>query len=116
MYFDCFRSPGLSIIHVSDPPERAVASTTNSIKRDCETLAQASASSAQITPGGLLFNDTAHCAPLHPHHLYRLRAGMGLLRQARTDGTRPLWIPGRFFEIPIERIRQISWDEQTLTD
>ena len=27
---------------------------------------------ARITADGLRFNDTVHCAPLHPHHLYRL--------------------------------------------
>ena len=60
---------------------------------------------AQITPDGLLFNDTVHCAPLHPHQLYQLRARMGLLPQARTDGARPFWTPGRFFEVPVERLR-----------
>jgi hypothetical protein len=60
---------------------------------------------ARITTSGLRFNDTVHCAPLHPHHLYRLRAGMDMLPPARPELTRGWWTPGIFFEIPLERIQ-----------
>ena len=62
---------------------------------------------ARITADGLRFNATVHCAPLHPRHLYRLRAHMGLLppTPAATEEP-PGWRPGMFFEIPLERIRQ----------
>jgi hypothetical protein len=48
-------------------------------------------------PGfGLLWNDTLHCAPLHPHLLYEARRALGLPPSPR--------MTGRFFEIPLERI------------
>jgi hypothetical protein len=59
---------------------------------------------ARITTSGLRFNDTVHCAPLHPHHLYRLRARMDMLPLARSGQARAWWTPGTFFEIPVERI------------
>ena len=60
---------------------------------------------ARIVPGGLRFNDTVHCAPLHPHHLYRLRARLGLLPKPPADARAPVWTPGLFFKIPLERLR-----------
>lgn len=60
---------------------------------------------ARINTSGLRFNDTVHCAPLHPHHLYRLRARMDMLPPADTQQRRTWWTPGTFFEIPVERIR-----------
>jgi hypothetical protein len=59
---------------------------------------------AQITSSGLLFNDTVHCAPLHPHHLYRLRARLDLLPDPPVEVAAAPWTPGRFFEIPLDRI------------
>jgi hypothetical protein len=59
---------------------------------------------AQITSSGLLFNDTVHCAPLHPHRLYRLRARLDLLPKPPADLATAPWTPGRFFEIPLERV------------
>jgi hypothetical protein len=50
---------------------------------------------------GLLFNDTVHCAPLHPHHLFRARRSLGF-DQAPHAGR--VNISGQFFEIPLERI------------
>jgi len=60
---------------------------------------------ARITTAGLRFNDTVHCAPLHPHHLYRLRARLDMLPPVRAGQARPWWTPGTFFEIPVERIQ-----------
>jgi len=59
---------------------------------------------ACITSAGLRFNDTIHCAPLHPHHLYRLRLEMDLLPLDPEPGATARWSPGRFFEIPLDRI------------
>ena len=64
---------------------------------------------ARITTSGLRFNDTVHCAPLHPHHLYCLRAGMDMLPPARPEQTRGWWTPGTFFEIPLERIQASAY-------
>jgi hypothetical protein len=44
----------------------------------------------------LLWNDTLHCAPIHPHLLYEARRALDLLPSP--------WMTGRFFEIPLERI------------
>jgi hypothetical protein len=60
---------------------------------------------ARITTAGLRFNDTVHCAPLHPHHLYRLRARMGMVAPVPAEQARPWWTPGTFFEIPVERFQ-----------
>lgn len=61
-----------------------------------------------ITNSGLRFNDTVHCAPLHPHHLYRLRARMNMLPAIRPEQAQLDWAPGTFFEIPVERILAID--------
>jgi hypothetical protein len=60
---------------------------------------------ARITDDGLLFNDTVHCAPLHPYRLYAARAEMGFEPSPATD-LPPLTprMTGFFFEIPLERI------------
>ena len=63
---------------------------------------------ARITADGLRFNDTVHCAPLHPHHLYRLRARMDLLPRRIAGQVRPGWEPGVFFEIPVERLQSCT--------
>jgi hypothetical protein len=45
---------------------------------------------AEITPDGLRFNDTIHCGPIHPHHLYRARRDLDLpTRSIGTTGLRP---------------------------
>ena len=59
---------------------------------------------ARITEDGLRFNDTVHCAPLHPHHLYCVRARMNLLPRIPAGRARPQWTPGTFFAIPLERL------------
>jgi hypothetical protein len=61
---------------------------------------------ARITASGLRFNETIHCAPLHPHHLYRLRKQMGLLATASASSTEPQAKQRLFFEIPAERFRE----------
>jgi hypothetical protein len=55
---------------------------------------------AEITPDGLRFNDTIHCGPIHPHHLYRARRDLDLL--PKNSGAH--WQTGAFFEIPLGRI------------
>lgn len=56
---------------------------------------------APITSSGLRFNDTVHCAPIHPYRLYESRRRLDLL--PTTSGTHR----GErlFFKIPVERIR-----------
>jgi hypothetical protein len=60
---------------------------------------------ARITDDGLLFNDTVHCAPLHPYRIYAARTEMGF---DPSPATRlPPFTPqmtGFFFEIPVERV------------
>jgi hypothetical protein len=48
---------------------------------------------ARITESGVLFNDTVHCAPLHPHRIYAARKRLGLRPRA-----------GLAFEIPLDRV------------
>jgi hypothetical protein len=57
---------------------------------------------ARISQTGLLFNDTVHCAPLHPHRLFAARDAHGFNppRVSRGGG----FFSGLFFEIPLERI------------
>src|SRR6478752_8928342 len=50
----------------------------------------------------LLFNDTVHCAPIHPHHLYRARQAAGLTVESRPQP--PAIMSGLAYEIPLERI------------
>ena len=50
----------------------------------------------------LLFNDTVHCAPIHPHHLYRARQAAGLTVEPRPQP--PAIMSGFAYEIPLERI------------
>ena len=45
-------------------------------------------------PGGLLWNDVLHCAPLHPHLLFAARLAHGLAETERRT----------FFEIPLDRV------------
>jgi hypothetical protein len=55
---------------------------------------------ACITEDGLLFLDTVHCAPLHPHHIFTARREAGIPPPSPGDrGVGPL-----FFEIPLDRI------------
>lgn len=56
---------------------------------------------AAITSAGLRFNDTVHCAPIHPHHLYAARRDLDLLPQAKMPGGEDRRL---FFEIPLDRI------------
>ena len=54
-------------------------------------------------PGlGVLFNDTVHCGPVHPYHLFSARRAVGIEVTARPQP--PAWATGLFFEIPLERI------------
>ena len=57
---------------------------------------------ARISTTGLLFNDTIHCAPLHPNLLFAARASLGF-DPPRVSPQRA-YGDGRFFEIPVERI------------
>jgi hypothetical protein len=59
---------------------------------------------ARISPEGLLFNDTVHCAPLHPHRLFAAREALGFAPLRVTPGGSHF--SGQFFEIPLERISQ----------
>ena len=54
----------------------------------------------------LLWNDTLHCAPLHPYLLFEARRALDLLSSP--------WMTGRFFEIPVERIlvNPVIWASQ----
>lgn len=68
---------------------------------------------ARISRDGLLFNDTVHCAPLHPYRLFAARERLGFspprASASRTRGTNRF--SGLFFQIPLERIllRQVLW-------
>lgn len=54
-------------------------------------------------PGiGVKFNDTVHCACLHPHYLFKARQDLGLNPEPRPAP--PAWGTGLAFEIPLERI------------
>ena len=56
-------------------------------------------------PGlGVKFNDTVHCAALHPYHLYKARLDAGFEVPRRPEP--PAWATGLAFEIPLERILQ----------
>jgi hypothetical protein len=57
---------------------------------------------ARISQTGLLFNDTVHCAPVHPHHLFAARKEHGFA-PSRVRRAGP-YFSGLFFEIPLERI------------
>jgi hypothetical protein len=59
---------------------------------------------ACITEGGLLFLDTVHCAPVHPHHIFKARREAGIAPPAAAQ-------PARFFVIPLERIlrHRVLW-------
>ncbi len=59
---------------------------------------------------GLLFNDTVHCAPLHPYHLFAARELLGL-DPPRAGAARASRFSGLFFEIPLERIlvHPVAW-------
>ena len=60
---------------------------------------------ARITRDGLLFNDTVHCAALHPHRLFAARWELGVSTpRARTKPAVGTHFGGLFFEIPVERI------------
>lgn len=60
---------------------------------------------ARISADGLLFNDTVHCAPLHPHRLFAARARLGF------DPPRASGFSGLYFEIPLERLsaHRVLW-------
>lgn len=54
-------------------------------------------------PGlGVPFNDTVHCASIHPHHLYTARRSLGFETPSRPEP--PSWLTGLVYEIPLERI------------
>jgi hypothetical protein len=57
----------------------------------------------------LLFNDTVHCGPLHPHHLFRARQAVGLPVAPRPQP--PAIMTGLAYEIPLERIlvHRVFW-------
>jgi hypothetical protein len=50
----------------------------------------------------VLFNDTVHCACLHPYHLFAAREALGMDPPRRPAP--PAWSTGLAFEIPLERI------------
>lgn len=52
----------------------------------------------------VLFNDTVHCAPLHPYHLFAARSSLGLDPPRTSSTPRVGRFSGLFFEIPLERI------------
>jgi hypothetical protein len=61
-------------------------------------------------PGlGVQFNDTVHCACLHPYYLFEARQTLGLNPPARPEP--PTWATGLAFEIPLERIlhHRVVW-------
>ena len=61
---------------------------------------------ARISQDGLLFNDTVHCAPLHPNRLFAARERLGL-HPPPADASRARntsRFSGLFFEIPLDRI------------
>lgn len=58
---------------------------------------------AHISQTGLLFNETVHCAPLHPHRLFAAREAHGFNLPRVRPGVGHF--SGLFFEIPLERIR-----------
>ena len=57
----------------------------------------------------VLFNDTVHCAALHPHHLFSARRALGMDPPSRPP--MPSWATGLAFEIPLERIlvHRVVW-------
>ena len=68
---------------------------------------------ARISQDGLLFNDTVHCAPLHPNRLFAARERLGL-HPPRADASRARntsRFSGLFFEIPLDRIstQRLLW-------
>jgi hypothetical protein len=60
---------------------------------------------------GLLFNDTVHCAPLHPYHLFDARRSLGFPVPRASARQRTSRFNGLFFEIPLERItaHPVAW-------
>jgi hypothetical protein len=56
----------------------------------------------RIPGADVLFNDTVHCASLHPYHLYAARQAVGMPAPARPQP--PSMMTGLAFEIPLERI------------
>ena len=68
---------------------------------------------ARIAQDGLLFNDTVHCAPLHPNRLFAARERLGL-NPPRADASRARQtgrFSGLFFEIPLDHIatQRLLW-------
>jgi hypothetical protein len=57
---------------------------------------------ARISQAGLLFNDTVHCAPLHPYQLFAARKDLGF--DPPPVSAHGAYFSGRYFEIPVERI------------
>lgn len=49
----------------------------------------------------IAFNDTVHCSPVHPHHLWEARRKLGFDLEPRPE---PPKFSGLFYEIPLERI------------
>ena len=58
---------------------------------------------ARISRQGLLFNNTVHCAPLHPYRLFAARRELGF-DPSPAQASRDARFGGLFFEIPVERI------------
>jgi hypothetical protein len=68
---------------------------------------------ARISSDGLLFNDTVHCAPLHPYRLFAARRRLGFgppSAQERRDSP-PSAFSGLFFAVPLERVaaQRVLW-------
>jgi hypothetical protein len=68
---------------------------------------------AMIAGDGLRFNDTIHCAPLHPYRLFAGRAALGFdpPRAAPRRHGHASRFTGLFFEIPLDRIdaHRVLW-------
>lgn len=57
----------------------------------------------------LLWNDTVHCASVHPYHLFSARSSLGMDPPRRPAP--PSWATGLAFEIPLARImvHRVVW-------
>lgn len=56
----------------------------------------------------VLFGDALHCAPVHPHHVYRARRAANIDVTIRPEGS---WVTGMSYAIPLERIlhHRVVW-------
>jgi hypothetical protein len=82
-------------------------------KQRAKYLGREAVLDAVISAEGLLFNDTVHCAPLHPYRLFAARDAFGFASPpaAPTKWGHPAHTRLRFYEIPLDRLsdRRVSW-------